>query len=42
MQEVLIDGGEFVLERLVEKLQYLRVTLHGSPLWIEHELSEGL
>jgi hypothetical protein len=32
MQEVLIDGGEFVLQRLVEEFQDFRVTLHGIPL----------
>ena len=33
MQEILIDRGQLVLQRLVEKIQYLRITLHGGSSW---------
>src|SRR5450631_1930463 len=32
VQKILIDGGEFVLQGLVEKLQNFRVALHVGPL----------
>jgi hypothetical protein len=32
VQEILIDGGQFVLQRLIEEIQNFRFALHGSPL----------
>jgi hypothetical protein len=32
MQEVLVDRGELVLQRLIEKFQDLGIALHGGPL----------
>jgi hypothetical protein len=40
MQKILIDRGEFVLQRLVQKFQYFRIALHGGPLWIARESVE--
>jgi hypothetical protein len=32
VQKILIDGGEFVLQREVEEFQDFRIALHGGPL----------
>ena len=44
VQEVLIDRGEFVLQRLIEELQYFRVALHGGPFGLRArcDLEPGL
>jgi hypothetical protein len=41
VQEILIDGGQFVLQRLVEEVQNFRVALHGSPLDGEFRAGAG-
>jgi hypothetical protein len=33
VQEILIDGSQFILQRLIEEIEYFRVTLHGCPFF---------
>jgi hypothetical protein len=42
VQKILIDGGKFVLQGLVEEFQNFRVALHGSLLRIAAGLVAGL
>jgi hypothetical protein len=36
MQEILIDGREFVLQRPIQKIQYFGIAAHGRPSLSKH------
>jgi hypothetical protein len=41
MQEILIDGCQLVLQRLIEELQNFRFALHGGPFGVRRLIALG-